>query len=56
VARANGGALGLYGKTFGEIEANGLEEWHSGIKKELLERTYKLQSLFSLCIPNLGGS
>ena len=39
--RANDGAPGVDGMTFAMVEANGLEEWLSGIRKDLAEKTYR---------------
>ena len=39
--RANKGAPGVDGVTFAMIEADGLEEWLSGIRKDLIEKTYQ---------------
>jgi RNA-directed DNA polymerase len=55
VARANGGAPGLDGKTFGDVESDGLEEWLSGIRKELRAKTYKPQPVLRVYIPKAGG-
>src|ERR1700755_698898 len=39
--RTNNGAPGVDGVTFAMIEADGLGEWLSGIRKDLAEKTYK---------------
>ena len=41
LARANAGAPGVDGVTFAAIEAAGLQEWLSGIGKELRDRSYR---------------
>ena len=38
LARANKGAPGVDGATFGMIEAEGLEEWLSAIRQDLIRR------------------
>ena len=39
--RANKGAPGVDGVTFEMIEADGLEEWLNGIRKDLIEKAYR---------------
>jgi len=41
LAKANDGAPGIDGKSFQDIEAEGVEGFLEGIRRELLERTYK---------------
>jgi RNA-directed DNA polymerase len=41
LARANAGAPGVDGVSFEVIEAAGLEEWLAGIRKDLVEKTYR---------------
>ncbi len=41
IAKANGGAPGIDGKSFEEIEAEGVEGFLEGIRQELLSRTYR---------------
>ena len=55
VACANGGAPGVDGQTFKDIESKGVEEWLSGIRKELQEKTYKAQPVLRVYIPKPGG-
>jgi RNA-directed DNA polymerase len=55
LARANGGAPGVDGMTFASIEAQGLEEWLSGLAKELRERTYTPDPARRVMIPKPGG-
>src|SRR2546430_8910525 len=40
LARANAGAPGVDGKTFAAIEASGLEKWLTGLREELISKTY----------------
>ena len=53
--RANDGAPGVDGMTFAMVEANGLEEWLSGIRKELIEKTYRPAPVRRVMIPKPGG-
>jgi RNA-directed DNA polymerase len=41
LARANAGAPGVDGVSFAAVEAAGLEEWLAGIRKNLVEKTYR---------------
>src|ERR1700694_3325925 len=43
LAKANHGAPGVDGESFADIEAQGLEEWMNGLRKELRNQTYKPQ-------------
>src|SRR5262249_61824085 len=43
LARANKGAPGVDGQSFEEIESKGLQEWLTGIREELRDKTYKPQ-------------
>ena len=55
LARANGGAPGVDGQTFLEIESGGFEEWILGLQKDLREKTYQPQPVRRVMIPKPGG-
>jgi len=55
LAKANQGAPGVDGQTFEAIESEGLEKWMEGIRKELLDKTYKPQPVLRVTIPKPGG-
>ena len=52
---ANKGAPGVDGQNFEEIESRGLEEWLTGIRKELRNKTYQPQPVRRVMIPKPGG-
>ena len=54
--RSNKGAPGVDGVTFGMIEAAGLEEWLSDIRKDLIEKTYRPAPVRRVMIPKPGGN
>jgi len=54
--RTNNGVPGVDGVTFAMIEADGLEEWLSGIRKDLIEKTYKPAPVRRVLIPKPGGN
>src|SRR5262249_25358349 len=41
LARFNAGAPGVDGMTFAAIEASGLEKWLTGLREELISKTYR---------------
>jgi RNA-directed DNA polymerase len=55
LAKAKGGGAGVDGITFKMIEKEGVEEWLSGIRKELSAKTYKPQPVRRVMIPKPGG-
>ena len=55
LARANKGAPGVGGQSFEEIESKGLEEWLTGIREELRNKTYQPQPVRRVMIPKPGG-
>jgi len=55
VSRANGGAPGVDGVRFADIEAEGLEEWLKGLQKELHDKTYRPSAVRRVMIPKAGG-
>src|SRR6185437_4205748 len=55
LTRANGGAPGVDDVRFETIEAAGLEQWLSGIGKDLIETTYEPMPVRRVMIPKPGG-
>jgi RNA-directed DNA polymerase len=55
LARANAGAPGVDGKTFVAIEASGLEKWLTGLREELISKTYRADPVRRVMIPKPGG-
>jgi RNA-directed DNA polymerase len=55
LAKANGGAPGVGGQTFEQIESQGREEWLAGIRKDLHIKSYKPQPVRRVMIPKPGG-
>jgi group II intron reverse transcriptase/maturase len=53
--RANGGAAGVDGQSFEQIEAQGLERWLEGLTEELRIRTYRPQALRRVWIAKENG-
>jgi RNA-directed DNA polymerase len=55
LARSNGGAPGVDGVTFEEIEKSGLMEWLADLRKDLSEKTYRPSPVRRVMIPKPGG-
>ena len=55
IAKTNGGASGVDGKTFKMIESEGLEQWLFGVREELRTKTYKPKPVRRVMIPKPGG-
>ena len=55
LARANGGAPGVDGVTFAQIEAAGVEAWLAGLRGDLVAKTYRPEAVRRVMIPKPGG-
>jgi RNA-directed DNA polymerase len=55
LARTNAGAPSVDGKTFAAIEASGLEKWLTGLREELISKTYRPDRVRRVTIPKPGG-
>jgi RNA-directed DNA polymerase len=55
LAKAKGGSAGVDGMTFEKVESQGLDEWLSGIRKELRAKAYSPQPVLRVMIPKPGG-
>lgn len=55
LARKNGGAPGVDGERFEDIEAQGLMGWLAELGKELHDKTYKASPVRRVMIPKPGG-
>jgi len=55
LAKANGGGAGVDGISFEKIEEEGVDQWLSGIRKELRAKTYKAQPVRRVMIAKPGG-
>ncbi len=55
LARSNGGAPGVDGLDFKDIEAAGLEEWLASLGRDLREKAYKPSPVRRVMIPKPGG-
>jgi group II intron reverse transcriptase/maturase len=54
--KANGGAAGVDGQTFADIEAYGVERWLGELAEELRKKTYQPQAVRRVNIPKPDGS
>jgi RNA-directed DNA polymerase len=55
LARRNGGAAGVDGVRFADIEASGLGEWLASLREDLREQTYKPSPVRRVMLPKPGG-
>jgi RNA-directed DNA polymerase len=55
LAKANGGAAGVDGIGFAQIEAAGLERWLSALREELRTKSYRPSPVRRVMIPKPGG-
>jgi len=55
LARANAGAPGVDGMTFGQIEAAGVDAWLAGLREDLVSKTYRPDPVRRVTIPKPGG-
>ncbi len=56
LAKQNGGAPGVDGVTFEDIEAAGLERWLAAVQEALCTQTYRSQAVRRVLIPKPGGT
>ncbi len=54
--RAHGGAAGVDGQTFSDIEAYGVERWLGELAEALKNKTYRPQAIRRAYIPKSDGS
>src|SRR4029077_16271993 len=54
LALGNAGALGVYGMSFGQIEAAGLAAWLAGLREELVSKTYRPDPVRRGGVPEAG--
>jgi RNA-directed DNA polymerase len=55
LAKSNGGAPGVDGQSFQDIESVGVEKWLTGIREELRSKTYQPQPVRRKMIEKHGG-
>jgi RNA-directed DNA polymerase len=55
LVKSNQGTPGVDGQSFWGIESQGLEEWLSGIRKDLRAKTYQPLPVLRVMIPKPGG-
>jgi len=55
LCRSNGGAAGVDGKKFADIEAEGRKSWLAGLKEELKAKSYRPDAVRRVEIPKPGG-
>ena len=54
--KANGGAAGVDGQNFEDIEADGVERWLAELAEELRKKTYRSQAVRRVYIPKPDGT
>lgn len=54
-AKSKGGAPGVDGQTFSDIESYGIERWLGELTEEIRKKTYQPQALRRVTIPKPGG-
>ena len=55
LAKANGGAPGVDGQTFEQVESAGLADWLERLREDLRTRTYQPAAVRRVYIPKPGG-
>ena len=55
LAKANGGAAGVDGEPFADIETNGREAWLAALRQELIEESYRPKPVRRVMIPKANG-
>ena len=55
LSRSNGGAPGVDGQTFADVEAYGVERWLGELREKLQREEYKPQAVRRVMIPKPGG-
>jgi RNA-directed DNA polymerase len=53
--QGNGGAAGVDGESFEQVEARGLEGWQRELAEEIRKKTYRAQAVRRVWIPKPDG-
>jgi RNA-directed DNA polymerase len=56
LCRSNGGAPGVDGETFGDIDAYGVDRWLGELREEVRASRYQPQPVRRVMIPKPGGA